>query len=220
MQSFGNGCGFKYQLTRLNTPGMSTTHRAHFICKVIAFVWSLSPGKMKVKKKQKEEDDDDANDDDNDDDNDDGGGGDGDDDVYRLTVIDVRKKGLLVSFWKTTHIHPIWAPGDLESAAPPACQGSCMQKLPPLLLHQKKREKEGARGLGIELLESKKDKKDEINRIREKKKTKKGILPPSPPPASPSSSPTFIPCTVLLSRFVHFEPSDSPSDGSRFFVSR
>ncbi len=151
---------------------------------------------MKVKKKQKEEDDDDANDDDNDDDNDDGGGGDGDDDVYRLTVIDVRKKGLLVSFWKTTHIHPIWAPGDLESAAPPACQGSCMQKLPPLLLHQKKREKEGARGLGIELLESKKDKKDEINRIREKKKTKKGILPPSPPPASPSSSPTFIPCTV------------------------
>jgi hypothetical protein len=71
-----------------------------------------------------------------------------------------------------------------------------MQKLPPLLLHQKKREKEGARGLGIELLESKKDKKDEINRIREKKKTKKGILPPSPPPASPSSSPTFIPCTV------------------------
>lgn len=141
MQSFGNGCGFKYQLTRLNTPGMSTTHRAHFICKVIAFVWSLSPGKIKVKKKQKEEDDDDANDDDNDDVDDDGGGGDGDDDVYRLTVIDVRKKGLLVSFWKTTHIHPIWAPGDLESAAPPACQGSCMQKLPPLLLHQKKKRK-------------------------------------------------------------------------------
>ncbi|CAK9877809.1 unnamed protein product [Sphagnum jensenii] len=37
---FANGCGFKYQLTRLNTPGMSTTHCAHFICKVIAFVWS------------------------------------------------------------------------------------------------------------------------------------------------------------------------------------
>jgi hypothetical protein len=84
----------------------------------------------------------------------------------------------------------------------------------------KKREKAGARGLGIELLESKKDKKDEINGIREKKKNKKGILPPSPPPASPPLPPTFIPCTVLLSRFVHFEPSDSPSDGSRFFVSR
>ncbi len=146
-----------------------------------------------MKKKRKEEDDDDTNDDDNDDVDDDDGGGDGDDDVYRLTVIDVRKKGLLLSFWKTTHIHPIWAPGDLESAAPPACQGSCMQKLPPLLLHQKKREKEGARGLGIELLESKKDKKDEINRIREKKKTKKGILPPSPPPASPPLPPHSSP---------------------------
>jgi hypothetical protein len=85
----------------------------------------------------------------------------------------------------------------------------------------KKREKEGARGLGIELLESKKDKKDEINRIREKKrKNKKGILPPSPPPASPPLPPHSSPATVLLSRFVHFEPSDSPSDGPRFFVSR
>lgn len=77
---------------------------------------------MKVKKKQKEEDDD-ANDDDNDDVDDDvdddGGGGDGDDDVYRLTVIDVRVKGLLVSFLETIHIHPIWAPGELESAVPP-----------------------------------------------------------------------------------------------------
>ncbi len=92
-----------------------------------------------MKKKQKEEDDDA-----NDDANDDGGRGDGDDDVYRITVIDVRKKGLLVSFWKTPLIHPIWAPGDLESAVPPACQGSCMQKLPPLLLHQKKRKRRRA----------------------------------------------------------------------------
>ncbi len=71
-----------------------------------------------MKTKQKEEDDD-ANDDDNDDVDDDDGGGDGDDDDYRLTVIDVRKKGLLVSFLETTHIHPIRAPGELESAVPP-----------------------------------------------------------------------------------------------------
>jgi len=159
---------------------------------------------MKVKKKQKEEEEDDANDDDNDDVDDDDGGGDGDDDVYRLTVIDVRKKGLLVSFWKTTHIHPIWARGDLESAAPPACQGSCMQKLPPLLLYPKKREKGGARGLGIELLESKKYKKDEINRIREKKKTKKVfflprlLLLPLLFPQHSSPAPFFCPVSCIL----------------------
>jgi hypothetical protein len=84
-----------------------------------------------------------------------------------------------------------------------------MQKLPPLLLHQKEKEKEGARGLGIELLGRKKDKKDEINTIREKEKTKKGILPPSPPPASPplpphsSPAPFFCPVSCILNLPIH-----------------
>ncbi len=172
-----------------------------------------------MKKKQKEEDDD-ANDDDNDDVDDDDGGGDGDDDVYRLTVIDVRKKGLLVSFLETIHIHPIWAPGELESAVPPRMPRVMHAKASTSSAAPKKKRKEGARGLGIELLESKKDEKDEINRILEKKKNKKAILPPSPPPASPPLPPHSSPAPFFCPRFVHFEPSDSPSDGSRFFVSR
>ncbi len=137
--------------------------------------------KVKTKKKQKEEDDDDANDDDNDDvdDDDGGGGGDGDDDVCRLTVIDVRKKGLLVSFWKTTHIHPIWARGDLESAAPPACQGSCMQKLPPLLLHQKKEKKKARVDWGSNCWRAKRTKKmKSIGYAKRKEKTKKAFFLP------------------------------------------
>ncbi|CAM6021877.1 unnamed protein product [Sphagnum balticum] len=73
----------------------------------------------------------------------------------------------------------------------------------------KKKEEEGARGLGIELLESKKDEKDEISRIREKKKNKKVVLQKReeiwssplvrllPPPLSPNENLRF--CSLLLS---------------------
>ncbi len=157
-----------------------------------------------MKKKQKEEEEDDANDDDNDDVDDDDGGGDGDDDVYRLTVIDVRKKGLLVSFWKTTHIHPIWARGDLESAAPPACQGSCMQKLPPLLLYQKKEKKRARVDWGSNCSRAKRTKKMKSMGYEKRKKTKKVfflprlLLLPLLFPQHSSPAPFFCPVSCIL----------------------
>lgn len=157
MQSFANGCGFKYQLTRLNTPDLPL-----LMSERRDFWWAFGKPHTSI------------------------------------------PFGLL-GIWNLLH-HP--------HVKGHACKSF------HLFCCTKKKEKKKARvDWGSNCWRAKRTKKMKSIGYEKRKKQKRhsSSLASS---CFPSSSPTFIPCTVLPSRFVHFEPSDSPSDGSRFFVSR